>query len=54
MPKNEVVQGLGLDEYKYDFVDEEQHVCGTLAWICICIDDLKLKTNAFSDIKFIN
>jgi Fe-S cluster assembly protein SufB len=29
MPKNEVVQGLGLDEYKYDFVDEEQHVFRT-------------------------
>jgi len=29
MPKNEVVQGLGLDEYKYDFVDEEKHVFRT-------------------------
>jgi Fe-S cluster assembly protein SufB len=29
MPKNEVVQDLGLDEYKYDFVDEEQHVFRT-------------------------
>jgi Fe-S cluster assembly protein SufB len=29
MPKNEVVQGLGLDEYKYHFVDEEQHVFRT-------------------------
>ena len=29
MPKNEVVQGLGLDEYKYDFVDQEKHVFRT-------------------------
>jgi len=29
MPKNEVVQGLGLDEYKYHFVDEEKHVFRT-------------------------
>ena len=29
MPQNEVVDGLGLDEYKYGFVDEEQHVFRT-------------------------
>ena len=29
MPDNEVVQGLGLDEYKYHFVDEEKHVFRT-------------------------
>jgi len=29
MPKNEMVQGLGLDEYKYHFVDEEKHVFRT-------------------------
>ena len=29
MPQNEVVQGLDLDEYKYGFVDEEQHVFRT-------------------------
>jgi Fe-S cluster assembly protein SufB len=29
MPKNEVVQGLGLDEYKYHFVDEEKFVFRT-------------------------
>ena len=29
MPKNELVQGLGLDEYKYHFVDEEKHVFRT-------------------------
>ncbi len=29
MPQNETVQGLGLDEYKYDFVDEERHVFRT-------------------------
>ncbi|MFG1691493.1 Fe-S cluster assembly protein SufB [Gemmatimonadota bacterium] len=29
MPDNEVVQDLGLDEYKYDFVDEEKHVFRT-------------------------
>ncbi len=29
MPKNEVVQGLGLDQYKYHFVDEEKHVFRT-------------------------
>ncbi len=29
MPKNEVVQGLGLDEYKYNFVDKEKHVFRT-------------------------
>jgi len=29
MPKNEVVQGLGLDEYKYNFVDAEKHVFRT-------------------------
>ena len=29
MPKNEVVQGLGLDEYKYNFVDQEKHVFRT-------------------------
>ncbi len=29
MPDNEVVQGLGLDEYKYGFVDEEKHVFRT-------------------------
>jgi len=29
MPQNEVVQGLGLDEYKYGFVDEEKHVFRT-------------------------
>jgi len=29
MPKNELVQGLGLDEYKYNFVDEEKHVFRT-------------------------
>jgi len=26
MPTNELVEGLGLDEYRYDFVDEEKHV----------------------------
>ena len=26
MPKNQVIEGLGLDEYKYDFVDQERHV----------------------------
>lgn len=29
MPRNETVQGLGLDEYKYHFVDEEKHVFRT-------------------------
>ncbi len=29
MPQNETVQGLGLDEYKYHFVDEEKHVFRT-------------------------
>jgi Fe-S cluster assembly protein SufB len=29
MPDNEVIQGLGLDEYKYHFVDEEKHVFRT-------------------------
>jgi Fe-S cluster assembly protein SufB len=29
MPKNEVVQGLDLDEYKYGFIDEEKHVFRT-------------------------
>jgi len=29
MPDNEVVKDLGLDEYKYDFVDEEEHVFRT-------------------------
>ena len=29
MPKNEVIRGLGLDEYKYHFVDEEKHVFRT-------------------------
>ena len=29
MPKNETVQGLGLDEYKYHFVDEEKFVFRT-------------------------
>ncbi|MBT8337445.1 MAG: Fe-S cluster assembly protein SufB [Gemmatimonadetes bacterium] len=29
MPQNEVIQGLDLDEYKYGFVDEEQHVFRT-------------------------
>jgi Fe-S cluster assembly protein SufB len=29
MPKNELVQGLGLDEYKYNFVDAEKHVFRT-------------------------
>jgi len=29
MPQNETIQGLGLDEYKYDFVDEEKHVFRT-------------------------
>ncbi|MFO8173375.1 MAG: Fe-S cluster assembly protein SufB [Longimicrobiales bacterium] len=29
MPDNEVVQGLGLDEYKYGFIDEEKHVFRT-------------------------
>ena len=29
MPKNETVQDLGLDEYKYHFVDEETHVFRT-------------------------
>ena len=29
MPQNEVVQDLGLDEYKYGFVDEETHVFRT-------------------------
>ncbi|MFC1575870.1 Fe-S cluster assembly protein SufB [Gemmatimonadota bacterium] len=29
MPKNETVQDLGLDEYKYHFVDEEKHVFRT-------------------------
>lgn len=29
MPQNEVVQGLGLDEYKYGFMDEEKHVFRT-------------------------
>ncbi|RMH21115.1 MAG: Fe-S cluster assembly protein SufB [Gemmatimonadetes bacterium] len=29
MPQNEVIEGLGLDEYKYGFVDEEQHVFRT-------------------------
>jgi Fe-S cluster assembly protein SufB len=29
MPKNEVIQGLGLDEYKYNFVDKEKHVFRT-------------------------
>jgi Fe-S cluster assembly protein SufB len=29
MPKNETVQDLGLEEYKYHFVDEEKHVFRT-------------------------
>jgi Fe-S cluster assembly protein SufB len=29
MPKHETVQDLGLDEYKYHFVDEEKHVFRT-------------------------
>jgi Fe-S cluster assembly protein SufB len=29
MPKNEVVQRLDLDEYKYGFIDEEKHVFRT-------------------------
>jgi len=29
MPQNEVIDGLGLDEYKYHFVDEEKHVFRT-------------------------
>ncbi len=29
MPQNEVIDELGLDEYKYGFVDEEQHVFRT-------------------------
>jgi Fe-S cluster assembly protein SufB len=29
MPQNEVVKDLGLDEYKYHFVDEEKHVFRT-------------------------
>ena len=29
MPRNEVVQGLDLDTYKYGFVDEEKHVFRT-------------------------
>ncbi len=29
MPQNEMVQDLGLDEYKYGFVDEEAHVFRT-------------------------
>jgi Fe-S cluster assembly protein SufB len=29
MPSNELVEGLGLDEYRYDFVDEEKHVFRT-------------------------
>jgi len=29
MPQNETIQGLGLDQYKYDFVDEEKHVFRT-------------------------
>jgi Fe-S cluster assembly protein SufB len=30
MPQNETIQDIGLDEYKYDFVDEEKHVFRTL------------------------
>jgi Fe-S cluster assembly protein SufB len=29
MPQNETIQGLGLDEYKYDFVDKEKHIFRT-------------------------
>jgi Fe-S cluster assembly protein SufB len=29
MPQNETIQGLGLDEYKYNFVDEEKHIFRT-------------------------
>ncbi len=29
MPENDTLQDLGLDEYKYDFVDEEKHVFRT-------------------------
>ncbi len=29
MPENETLQDLGLDEYKYHFVDEEKHVFRT-------------------------
>ncbi len=29
MPQNKTIQGLGLDEYKYHFVDEEKHVFRT-------------------------
>jgi Fe-S cluster assembly protein SufB len=29
MPKNETIQDLGLDDYKYHFVDEEKHVFRT-------------------------
>ena len=29
MPSNELVESLGLDEYKYDFQDEEKHVFRT-------------------------
>ncbi|MCH7891144.1 MAG: Fe-S cluster assembly protein SufB, partial [Gemmatimonadetes bacterium] len=29
MPENELVEGLGLDEYQYGFVDEEAHVYRT-------------------------
>ena len=29
MPQNELVEGLGLDEYQYGFVDEEAHVYRT-------------------------
>ena len=29
MPQNELVEGLGLDEYQYGFVDDEAHVYRT-------------------------
>jgi hypothetical protein len=29
MPKHELVESLGLDQYKYDFVDEEKSVFRT-------------------------
>ena len=29
MPQNELVEGLGLDEYQYGFIDDEAHVYRT-------------------------
>ncbi|HAD75260.1 MAG TPA: Fe-S cluster assembly protein SufB, partial [Gemmatimonadetes bacterium] len=29
MPENELVEGLGLDEYQYGFIDNEEHVFRT-------------------------